>query len=84
MSIGKYPLGVGVALVDGLHLLVKAVLPCPRRRPLSSCSLLEHGGPQQEASTLIGEILVFQVQDMLPLGQGLVSHTHGLIQRNVV
>jgi hypothetical protein len=55
-------------LVDGLHLQVKAVLSCLRRRPLSGRCLLEHGGPQLEAPTLVGEILVFLTQDKLCLG----------------
>jgi hypothetical protein len=84
MRVGKCPLGVSIALVDGLHLQVKAMPLCLCCRPLNGRYLLEHGGPQLEAPVLVGEILVFPAQDMLRLGQGHVSHAHGHIQGNVI
>jgi hypothetical protein len=77
-------LGVGVALVDGLHLQVEAALPCPRRRPLGDCRLFEYGGPQLEAPAVVNEALVFSTQYTLHLGRGPVSRAHSLIQGNVV
>jgi hypothetical protein len=83
LRIGKGPLGVSVALADGLHLQVETMLPAPRYRPLRHPRPLEHACPQLEALVLISKVLTFTVQDMLRLRQGLVSRAHGFTHGDV-
>jgi hypothetical protein len=79
LHVGKGPLGVGVALSDGLHLQVEAMLSCPCCHPLRDRRPLEHAGPQLEALALVIKVLTFMAQDTLHLGQGLVIHAHNLV-----
>jgi hypothetical protein len=78
MRVSKGPLGVDVMLGDGLHLQVKAMLPCPCHRPHWDRRPLEHAGPQLELPMLVSKVLTFTAQDMLNMRQGPVSHAHGL------
>jgi hypothetical protein len=59
------------------------LLPCLRHCPLRGSPPLEHGGPQQEASTLVVDVTTISVEHILRLIERPTNGAHRLIEGDI-